>query len=239
MQRFYNPRFSSAGCWLPDNPEFPGRTGELALSVTIKICGITRIEDAEALLRLEVDALGLNFYEPSPRYVAPELARELSTTVAGAVLRVGVFVDAPAAAVRRTIEEVGLDVLQFQGAETPAYCASFGLPFLRALRVQGTVDHTAMETRYSGALAILLDASVPGLRGGTGHRFDWQQWPARPGLNYMLAGGLTPENVRGAIERLRPWGVDVCTGVESPVKGIKQADRLERFVEEVRRADIG
>ena len=209
------------------------------MAVKIKICGITRTEDAEMLVRLGVDALGLVFYEPSPRYVCPDEARELSRTVEGQVMRVGVFVDAPAAAVGEAIEQVGLDVLQFQGAESPAYCASFGLPYMRALRVEGTVDHEAMEATYCRALAILLDASVPGLPGGTGHRFDWAQWPERPGLNYMLAGGLTPENVRGAVERLRPWGVDVSSGVESPVKGIKEAHKMSRFVEEVRRAEIG
>ena len=209
------------------------------MTVKIKICGITRPDDAETLVRLGVDVLGLVFYEPSPRYVNPDAARELARAVAGEVQRVGVFVDAPAAAVRRTIERVGLDALQFQGAETRAYCASFGLPWLRAIRVRGTVDHAAMESAYSGALAILLDASVAGLPGGTGHRFDWQQWPERPGVNYMLAGGLTPENVRGAVQRLRPWGVDVSTGVEGPVKGIKEAGKMSRFVDEVRRAETG
>ena len=209
------------------------------MSVKIKICGITRTEDAETLVRLGVDALGLIFYPPSPRYVCPEKARDLSRVVEGELLRVGVFVDAPAATVGEAVERVGLDVLQFQGAETPAYCASFGLPYLRALRVEETFDHRAVEARYRGALAIHLDASVPGLPGGTGQRFNWRQWPDRPGLNYMLAGGLTPENVGGAVERLRPWGVDVSTGVESPVKGVKDADRMSRFVEEVRRAEVG
>ena len=205
----------------------------------IKICGITRPEDAETVVRLGVDALGLMFYEPSPRYVGPDAARELSRAVEGEVMRVGVFVDAPAAIVEAAIERVGLDVLQFQGSETPAYCASFGLPFVRAFRVQGAFDHEAVEAKYSGALAIHLDASVPGLPGGTGQRFDWARWPERPRLNYMLAGGLTPENVRGAVERLRPWGVDVSTGVESPVKGVKDSDKMSRFVAEVRRAEIG
>ncbi len=207
------------------------------MSVQIKICGITRIEDAETLIRLHVDALGLVFHEPSPRYVSRDMARELSRAVQGDVLRVGIFVDSPAAAVQDTIEQVGLDILQFQGAETPAFCASFGLPYMKALRVSGPVDHGALEKRYSGALAILLDASVPGLPGGTGRRFDWDQWPERPGLNYMLAGGLTPDNVRRAVARLRPWGVDVSSGVESTVKGIKEAGRMRRFVEEVRRAE--
>ncbi len=209
------------------------------MSVKIKICGITRASDAQTLVRLRVDAVGLNFYEPSPRYVDLDTARDLSAIVAGRMLRVGVFVDASRARVQTTIDRVGLDALQFQGTENPDYCASFGLPYLRALRVSGTIDHAAQEKRYAQALAILLDASVPGLAGGTGHRFDWKQWPQRPGLNYMLAGGLTPENVGTAIERLRPWGVDVCSGVESAVKGIKEADRMRQFVAEVRRAGTG
>lgn len=213
--------------------------GGLALSVKIKICGITRAADAQTLIPLQVDAVGLNFYEPSPRYVEPDRARTLSRIVAGRMLRVGIFVDAPPATVQATIKTVGLDVLQFQGSESPAFCASFGLPYLRALRVSGTVDHGDLETRYADAHAILLDASVPGRAGGTGHSFDWNQWPRRPTLNYMLAGGLTPENVRAAIERLRPWGVDVCSGVESDVKGIKETGKIRRFVEEVRRAGTG
>ena len=209
------------------------------MSVKIKICGITRVEDAETLVGLGVDALGLMFYEPSSRYVNRDSARELSRAVAGRILRVGVFVDALRTTVQSAIDHVGLDVLQFQGAETPAFCASFGLPYLRALRVAGRLDHQDLEKRYAQALAIMLDASVPGLAGGTGHRFDWNQWPQRPGLNYMLAGGLTPDNVRAAVQRLQPWAVDVSSGVESEVKGIKDSGKMRRFVEEVRRADSG
>ena len=209
------------------------------MSVKIKICGITRVEDAETLVGLGVDALGLMFYEPSSRYVNRDSARELSRAVAGRILRVGVFVDALRTTVQSAIDHVGLDVLQFQGAETPAFCASFGLPYLRALRVAGRLDHQDLEKRYAQALAIMLDASVPGLAGGTGHRFDWNQWPQRPGLNYMLAGGLTPDNVRAAVQRLQPWAVDVSSGVESEVKGIKDSGKMRRFVEEVRRAESG
>ena len=209
------------------------------MSVKIKICGITRIEDAEALIGLGVDALGLMFYEPSGRYVSQDTARELSRVVVGKVLRVGVFVDSPPSTVQSAVDHVGLDVLQFQGEETPAFCASFGLPYVKALKVSGQVDHRDLEKRHARAFAIQLDASVPGLSGGTGHRFDWNQWPERPGLNYVLAGGLTPGNVREAVQRLRPWGVDVSSGVESGVKGIKESGKMRRFVEEVRRAQIG
>jgi len=209
------------------------------MAVTIKVCGITRLEDAETVARLGVDALGFMFYEPSPRYVRPDAARILSQTVQGEVTRVGVFVNAPRATVEQLIESVGLDVLQFHGAETEAYCASFGLPYLKAFRVNGAIDQKAMEATYSSALAILLDTAAPGLPGGTGECFDWRQWPQPSTHNYMLAGGLTPGNVRSAVEQLRPWGVDVSTGVESQVKGIKDADKMSRFVQEVRNAECG
>jgi len=209
------------------------------LAVKIKICGITRAEDAETLIRLRVDAMGLVFYEPSPRYVNRHVAEALSRIAESRVLRVGVFVDASQSIVQTLIDEVGLDALQFQGSEGPAYCASFGLPYLKAVRVSGPVDHKALERRFAAARALLLDASVPGLPGGTGHRFDWNQWPVKPSLNYMLAGGLTPRNVHAAIDRLQPWGVDVSSGVEGDTKGVKEAHRVQRFVEEVRRAPAG
>ena len=203
----------------------------------LKICGITRLDDAETLLDLEVDALGLMFYKPSPRYVTLETAGKIARLVAGSVKRVGVFVDAPATRVQTAINRVGLDILQFQGNETPGYCASFGLPYVRALRVSGPLDYRRIEDEYAGALAIHLDTFVAGaLPGGTGHPFDWRQWPERPGLNYVLAGGLTPDNVRSAVRDLRPWGVDVSSGVESDVKGIKEPGKMRRFVEEVRGA---
>ncbi len=209
-------------------------------STFLKICGITRLRDAETLIELGVNALGLMFYEPSPRYVPPRTAREIARRTAGSIRRVGVFVDAPATVVQGTIGLVGLDILQFQGNEPPAYCASFGLPYIKALRVSGVMDYRGVERDYADALAIHLDTFVAGaLPGGTGHRFDWRQWPKRPGLNYVLAGGLTPENVRGAVRALRPWGLDVSSGVESEVKGIKEPDMMRRFVEEVRRAEAG
>ena len=206
----------------------------------LKICGITRPQDAEMLIDLGVDALGLMFYEPSPRYVTAETASGIARLTAGSIKRVGVFVDAPADVVRGVIDRVALDILQFQGNEAPDYCASFGLPYVRALRVSGPLDYALVEREYAGALAIHLDTFVAGgLPGGTGHRFDWRQWPERPGLNYVLAGGLTPDNVRAAVEALRPWGVDVSSGVESEVKGIKEPGKMRRFVEEVRHADVG
>lgn len=205
----------------------------------IKICGITRAEDAEALIRLRADALGLVFYEPSPRCLALDAAQALSRLVEGHLWRVGVFVDAPRKTVQRAVEEVGLDVLQFHGAEAPDFCASFRLPYLKSVSMDGAADAHAQGRRHPQALAMLLDAPAPGHYGGIGQSFDWRRWPRRPAFNCMLAGGLDPANVRQAVRRLRPWGVDVSSGVEADAPGIKDAGKMRRFVQEVRNAERG
>ncbi|MEQ8486885.1 MAG: phosphoribosylanthranilate isomerase [Pseudomonadales bacterium] len=203
----------------------------------IKICGITRLEDAEVAVAAGADALGLNFATISPRRVPIAQAARIADHVAGAIRRVGLFVDAPAADVRAVIDAVALDVLQFQGEESGAWCGQFGLPYLKAIRVRGPLDLPALEAEYAGACALLLDAYVPGRPGGTGHQFDWALWPPQARLPLALAGGLTPDNVAEAVTRLRPWAVDVSGGVEGPVKGIKDADRVRRFIAEVRRCE--
>lgn len=205
--------------------------------VKIKVCGITREEDAELLVGLGVDAMGFNFYEKSPRWISLEQARTLSAYVVGRVLRVGVFVNESRARVRELIDGVGLDVLQFHGAEDDADCASFGLPYLKAVRVRGPVDGVALQARFPNACALLLDTHVEDLPGGTGKAFDWSYWPETSNGKFMLAGGLTPDNVRGAIETVAPWGVDVSGGVEGTTRGQKDAERVARFVEEVRHVE--
>jgi phosphoribosylanthranilate isomerase len=202
----------------------------------IKICGITRDVDADAVVAAGADALGLNFSARSPRRVAPAAARCIAERVAGAVCRVGLFVDPEPEDVGRVLDEVPLDVLQFHGDETPELCASFGLPYMKALRVREPLDMADLESRFGDACCLLLDAFVPGRPGGTGQRFDWSLWPARSALPLVLAGGLTPENVGEAVARLAPWGVDVAGGVEGPRKGEKDPQRIEAFVREVKRA---
>ena len=202
----------------------------------IKICGITRDADADAVVAAGVDALGLNFAAESPRCVAPATARRIAERVAGAVTRVGLFVDPAPAEVRRVLDVVPLDVLQFHGDESPALCASFGLPYMKAVRVREPLDMAALESRFADACCLLLDAFVPGQAGGTGRVFDWSLWPERSALPLVLAGGLTPDNVGEAVRRLAPWGVDVSGGVEGPRKGEKDPQRIEAFVREVKRA---
>jgi phosphoribosylanthranilate isomerase len=199
----------------------------------VKVCGITRLEDADAVVAAGADALGMNFAEVSRRRIDIERARHIAEHVSGAVCRVGLFVDAPAEAVRRVMDSVPLDVLQFHGDEAGAWCAQFGVRYWKAVRVRGPVDIAALEADHPEAEALLLDAYVPAQPGGTGQRFDWALWP-RPGrLPLILAGGLDPDNVADAVRRLSPWGVDVCGGVEGDRPGVKDAGKIRHFVAEV------
>jgi len=201
----------------------------------IKICGITRLEDALAAVAAGADALGFVFHPASPRYVEPEQAREIIRSLPPLVTAVGVFVNRGIEEVRRIAAECGLHVLQFHGDESPEYCGWFGQPVIKALRVRGAASLEGF--RAYRVAAVLLDAYDPRAEGGTGRAFDWdlarQVAPVRP---LILAGGLTPENVSRGVETVRPYGVDVSTGVESR-PGRKDADKIRAFVEAVQRAD--
>ncbi len=201
------------------------------MALKIKICGITRTQDLAVLMRLEVDAVGLMFAERSPRRLSLDDARRLSEQARGRVLRVGVFADAEPAAVRAAIGQVELDLLQFHGQEDAGYCGAFGLPYLKAVRVGGKVDEATLRRRHPDACALLLDAGA-----GAGKAFDWQHWPSAASGPCVLAGGLSPHNVGRAVRQLRPWGVDVSSGVEGARKGIKDAGKMMQFVAEARRA---
>jgi phosphoribosylanthranilate isomerase len=202
----------------------------------VKICGITRQQDADVVVASGAHALGLNFSPQSPRRVDIEQARRICDQVGGAVTRVGLFVDHTAAEVADVLAAVELDTLQFHGSETGAFCASFGKPYMKAIRVRERLDMTALTAEYAHACCLLLDAYVEGVAGGTGRGFDWALWPERSELPLVLAGGLTPETVATAVQRLRPWGVDVAGGVEGARKGEKDPDRVRRFISEVQRA---
>ena len=198
----------------------------------VKICGITRVEDALTAARLGADAIGLVFYPPSPGAVTPAQAAEVVRDLPPFVTRVGLFVNASREAVAEAIATVQLDLLQFHGDESPADCRGHGRPWIRALRMAPEMDVTAEMARYSEAQGILLDAWRPGVPGGTGEVFDWSRIPAERPRPLILAGGLAPENVAEAIRRVRPWAVDVSGGVER-AKGIKDAGRMASFIQEV------
>lgn len=206
------------------------------MTCRIKICGITRDADADAVVAAGADALGLNFVAASPRRVSVDCAAGIARRVAGATVRVGVFVDPEPAEVSAVLDAVELDVLQFHGDESGEFCRGFGKPYVKALRVRGALDLDALEATYGDACCLMLDAYVADLHGGTGARFDWDLWPRGGRQRLVLAGGLTPDNVGAAVTRLAPWGVDVAGGVEGERKSEKDHARIARFVAEVKRA---
>jgi phosphoribosylanthranilate isomerase len=203
----------------------------------IKICGITREQDLQAAVAAGVDALGFVFYGKSPRNVAPQQAAELLRVLPPFVTSVGLFVDPPAEMVRAVLAQVPLDVLQFHGDETPEFCRQFGRPYLKAIRVRPGVDLVECAARYADAQGLLLDAYVEGVQGGTGESFDWALIPRDLSLPVILSGGLHPGNVAEAVRAVRPYAVDVSSGVEA-AKGIKDAAKVAAFIKEVKNVDI-
>ena len=202
----------------------------------VKICGLTRAQDAREAARLGADAIGLVFYPPSTRAVTTAQAREVVQALPPFVTLVGLFVDASESEVRDVLAQVPVDLLQFHGDETPMFCAGFGRPWIKAVRMREGVDLWAERERYSGASALLLDAYRPGLPGGTGSSFDWDRIPPGMAEQIVLAGGLTPANVAQAVRQLRPYAVDVSGGVEQ-AKGIKDAEKMAAFLQEVKDGD--
>jgi phosphoribosylanthranilate isomerase len=205
------------------------------MKTRIKICGLTREADVDAAVEAGADALGFVFYPPSPRYLTPERAAELARRVPPFVDIVGLFVNASAEEIAAACATVPLNLLQFHGDETPAFCHSFARPWLRAARVRPGLDLVEFACSYSDARGLLLDAFVEGYGGG-GHVFDWTLIP--PGLpgHLVLSGGLHADNVGDAIRRVRPAAVDVSSGVEAG-KGIKDHEKIAAFVAAVRAAD--
>jgi phosphoribosylanthranilate isomerase len=204
----------------------------------IKICGITRTQDARAAAEAGADAIGLVFYPPSPRYLSTERAAEIRDALPPFVQTVALFVNADAAQVAQVLGRVRPGLLQFHGEETPEFCAQFGMPFVKACRVKPGVDALEYLRPYSRAAAWLFDSHVPEY-GGIGESFDWSLLPAagRIERSVILSGGLSRENVAEAIRRVRPWGVDVSSGVES-AKGVKDGAKIAAFIAEVRNADV-
>lgn len=207
------------------------------MPTAIKVCGVARVEDALAAAHHGAHAIGLVFYRPSPRYVAPALAREIIRTLPPFVTAVGLFVDATEAEVRETIALAPVGLLQFHGSESPAFCRQFALPYIKAIRVKAGTDLLQYARDYHDAKALLLDAFVEGAHGGTGQSFDWGLIPRTLPVPVVLSGGLDARNVAGAIQQVRPWAVDVSSGVES-APGIKDAGKIAAFVSGVRNADV-
>ncbi|MDP1539627.1 MAG: phosphoribosylanthranilate isomerase [Moraxellaceae bacterium] len=199
----------------------------------VKICGITRLVDVDAAVNAGADALGFVFYAPSPRAVTVEQASPLVMATAPFVSTVGLFVDADAEYVRTVLTELPLSLLQFHGEEDNAFCASFGKPWIKALRVRPEDDVAARMLAWPDAHGFLLDAWHPSAPGGTGHQFNWQQVPQQSAKPLILAGGLTADNVGLAIRSTKPFAVDVSGGVEYS-HGIKDASKINAFMAGVR-----
>jgi phosphoribosylanthranilate isomerase len=201
----------------------------------VKICGITRPADAESAARAGADAIGLVFYPPSPRFLSVERAIEVRNALPPFVQSVALFVNPDAAQVAQVLGRVRPSLLQFHGEETREFCAQFGVPYLKACRVADAVDLLEYLRAFPDASGWLLDAYVDGF-GGKGKSFDWSRVPAERDRPLVLSGGLARDNVREAIRRVRPWGVDVSSGVES-AKGVKDPAMIAAFIEEVRHED--
>lgn len=206
----------------------------------IKICGITREQDAAAAIAAGADALGLVFYAPSPRHVTPQRAAQLTAHLPAFVTRVGLFVNESAEVVRAVLADVPLDLLQFHGDEDAAYCCQFGRPWIKAARVSPGLDLLEYASAFAtapGMAGLLLDADVAGYGGG-GKTFDWALIPASLPLPVILSGGLHPGNIAQAVRAVRPWAVDVSSGVEA-ARGIKDVQKITEFIAGVRDADAG
>lgn len=203
--------------------------------VRVKICGITRVEDALAAAGAGADAIGLVFYADSPRAVSIQQARAILAELPAFVTSVGLFVNASEEFIRSVLQECALDVLQFHGQERQEQCTLFSRPYIKALHVKDKQQVATQAREYTEARAILLDTHHQDIAGGTGQSFDWSLIPEAMEKPVILAGGLNPDNVRSAIQQVRPYAVDVSGGVEA-AKGIKDANRIKLFISEVNNA---
>lgn len=202
----------------------------------VKICGIRDPAHAFTAAHAGAEAIGLVFYRPSPRFIEPAAARQIAAALPPFMAAVGLFVNEEAAEIRRVLDEVSLGWLQFHGDEEPAFCAQFRRPFVKAVRMEAATDLLEWARRFSAARALLLDAHVPGTPGGTGLTFDWAAIPRELPIPLILSGGLDASNVGRAIREVRPWAVDVSSGVESE-RGVKDPAKIVEFIRKVRDED--
>jgi phosphoribosylanthranilate isomerase len=196
-----------------------------------KICGLTSVADAQAAVDAGADAIGLVFYPKSSRCVTVEQAAAIARAVGPFVTVVGLFVDASADTIDAVLRQVPLHVLQFHGNETPAFCAACQRPFIKAIRMADGVDVLALDAAFAdaGAQGLLLDSYSPAAPGGTGETFGWERIPAGRRLPLILAGGLSPDNVVDAIAQVKPYAVDVSSGVEN-APGRKDSAKITAFI---------
>ncbi|MBS0423464.1 MAG: phosphoribosylanthranilate isomerase [Proteobacteria bacterium] len=205
------------------------------MSVRVKVCGITRNEDAIAAVQCGADAIGFVFWPHSARYIDADSARRIVEVIQPFVCTVGVYVDPDAAWVEKTAQAAKLSLLQFHGDESPEFCNQFSQPYIKAIRVKADTDLLQYAERYRTAKGLLLDTYAANVPGGTGHIFDWQLIPQQLPLPLILSGGLNPDNVADAIKQTKPWAVDVSSGVEAS-KGIKDKKKIIAFMQGVKQS---
>lgn len=203
----------------------------------VKICGFTRSEDAMTAALLGVDAVGLVFYPPSPRHVTIEQAAAIVRALPAFVSVVGLFVDAEPDWVRQVLAAVNIDCLQFHGDEPAEACRLYAKPYIKAVRMRADTSLPDIEREYADASGLLLDAYHHGVQGGTGSGFDWNLIPDKRALPLILAGGLSPDNAALAVARVKPYALDVSSGVES-AKGIKEAAKMAEFIKKTNQATL-
>jgi phosphoribosylanthranilate isomerase len=204
----------------------------------VKICGLRDPDHARVAAEAGADAIGLVFHPPSPRFLTDNEAARLLAAVPAFVTTVALFVDEKPATIERILARAPVDLIQFHGDESPEFCARFGRPYVRAVRMEPGVDLLEYARRFSAARALLLDAHVPGTPGGTGTTFDWAAIPRNLAIPLILSGGLDTSNVGGAIRTVRPWAVDVSSGVEAG-RGVKDPAKIIEFIRKVRHEDAG
>ena len=204
----------------------------------VKICGIRESAHARVAAEAGADAIGLVFHPESPRFVSVEAAGAIASSLPAFVMVVGLFVNAQPPEIERVLERVPLDLLQFHGDESPEFCARFGRPYVRAVRMEPGVDLLEYARRFSTARALLLDAYVAGRAGGTGETFDWASIPRDLPIPLILSGGFDAANVGRAVREVAPWAVDVSSGVERE-RGVKDPARIVEFIRRVRLEDAG
>jgi len=207
---------------------------QLMARTRIKFCGLTRPEDIAKAVALGVDALGFVMWPKSSRSITPEALRILAVQVPAFVTRVGLFVNQPAELIEQCLPH--LDLIQFHGDESAAFCQQFGRPWIKALRMRDDIDLHEAAKEYSAAQALLLDAYRPGVPGGTGETFDWSRIPATLEKPVILAGGLTANNIAAAVTQVAPYAVDVSGGIEAS-PGVKEAELMAAFVRHVAQAN--
>jgi len=202
----------------------------------IKICGITQLDDALEASKLGVDAIGFVFVEASKRAITPEAAAKIASQLPPFMVRVGLFLNAPDEEVQSAIQHIPNLLPQFHGTESPEWCESFNRPYIKAVGVADGVPSPEELSRYKSSQGFLFDSNAPGELGGTGHAFDWAKLEQSSPQQLILAGGLYPENVESAVRQVRPYAVDVSSGVEQS-KGVKDVLKMQTFVNAVRQAD--